>query len=454
MDRRNRVIDRRSRCLVQGTRGDGPVIYWMERDQRAADNWALLWAQQEALVRRKSLLVVYCYDPFREEISPRQKLFGSGGLAELHKRFSDVDIGFGLLEGDPARIIPETVSSYDAHLLVTDFNPLRYKQNLIKKVKRTLQVPFFEVDSHNIIPAWILSDKREYAAYTIRPKVKRLLDDYLTDFPALSTHPYPFRAAIPGFEPNQPLSFADQGEMVEVDWLTPGEQAARAAMKRALSSYLPVYDTLRNDPNAQAQSGLSPFLHFGQLSAQRLAWEVSRSDLSETVREDFLEELIVRRELADNYCLYEPNYDLFEGFTDWARKTLNEHRGDSRAFLYSREQFEQAETHEPLWNACQQELVIRGKLHGYLRMYWAKKILEWTASPEQALDFALYLNDHYSLDGCDPNGYTGVAWSIGGVHDRAWREREVFGKIRYMNEAGCRRKFDVDEYIKTVPSLT
>jgi deoxyribodipyrimidine photo-lyase len=198
------------------------------------------------------------------------------------------------------------------------------------------------------------------------------------------------------------------------------------------------------------QSGLSPYLHFGQLSPQRLAWLVARSVLPAEAKDPFLEELIVRRELADNFCLFEPFYDQFAGFPDWARTTLNQHRQDKREYLYSLADLEAGTTHERLWNACQRDLIRNGRLHGYLRMYWAKKILEWTADPETALEYAITLNDRYSLDGRDPNGYAGIAWSIGGVHDRAWRERSVFGKIRYMNIAGCRRKFDVDGYINSV----
>jgi deoxyribodipyrimidine photo-lyase len=158
----------------------------------------------------------------------------------------------------------------------------------------------------------------------------------------------------------------------------------------------------------------------------------------------------VRRELSDNYCLYNPQYDSFEGVPAWAKKTLNKHRIDRRVFLYTISQFENAETHDELWNAAQEELFIKGKMHGYLRMYWAKKILEWTASPEEAIAISIYLNDKYSLDGRDPNGYSGIAWAIGGLHDRAWVERPVFGKVRYMNDTGCRRKFDVSAYIRKV----
>ena len=229
-----------------------------------------------------------------------------------------------------------------------------------------------------------------------------------------------------------------------------GETAAMQAAKCFVHSKLQNYPDTRNNPCLDGQSGLSPYLHFGQLAPQRLAWMVRFSEVPLEAKEIFLEELIVRRELADNFCLYEPSYDSLAGFPAWARKTLEEHRGDKRNYVYSLADFEESNTHEALWNACQYDLVQTGKLHGYLRMYWAKKILEWTCDPETALDCAIILNDRYSLDGRDPNGYTGIAWSVGGVHDRAWSERSVFGKIRYMNEAGCRRKFDVDGYIKSV----
>ena len=192
---------------------------------------------------------------------------------------------------------------------------------------------------------------------------------------------------------------------------------------------------------------MSPYLHFGQISAQRVALDVKAFQGNKESEAAFLEELIIRRELSDNFCLYNSNYDSFEGFPNWAKETLNKHRKDKRDFIYTKEEFELAATHEYLWNAAQTELVITGKMHGYMRMYWAKKILEWTKSPEEALSIAVYLNDKYELDGRDPNGYVGCAWSIGGVHDRAWTERNVIGKIRYMNLNGAKRKFDVEEYV-------
>ena len=449
MQKRNDNIDRRSRVIQKGKRGDGPVVYWMSREQRVADNWALLWAQQEALSRERGLQVIYCYDPIHCCRTPRHAVFVLHGLAELQQRLSGYNIGFFLLEGEPVESISAHLRRHDCHLLATDFSPLRNKRHLLEQLCGRLVLPIVEIDSHNIIPAWTASGKKEYGAYTIRPKINRLLPDYLTDFPELQVHPYEAASAAQPIAVSRLAAQAKNLSAGELCWLTSGENAAQRAMRRALSS-LEDYAQNRNDPTKDAQSGMSPYLHFGQLSPQRLAWEVYHSSLSQDTRECYLEELIVRRELADNFCLYEPCYDGFAGFPDWARKSLDEHRNDIREFRYSLEEFKQAQTHEPLWNSCQLDLVKRGKLHGYLRMYWAKKILEWSAGPEEALEYAIALNDTYSIDGSDPNGYAGIAWAIGGVHDRAWRERSVYGKIRYMNEAGCRRKFDVDRYLEKV----
>ncbi len=447
MLQRNRDIDRRSRLLAQGARGAGPVVYWMSRDQRVLDNWALLWAQQEALIREKALCVVFCLGPDLHITDRRNRPFMLQGLAELQKRLARYNIGFHLLEGSPAKTLPGFLAAHHAHLLAADFDPLRGAKKGKEELLRSLSLPYVEIDAHNIIPVWITSEKKEYGAYTIRPKINRLFGDYLTDFPPLSRHPYP---GPPGTPPGR---LPGDNFQTNKRRFRPGEQAAAEAMAEALLHRLPRYSEDRNNPCLPGQSDLSPYLHFGHLSAQRLAWSVYHSELADAVKKDFLEELVVRRELADNYCYYEPDYDRFRGFPEWARKTMDDHRHDKRRYCYCLEDLEQAGTHEPLWNACQRDLVANGKLHGYLRMYWAKKILEWTSGPEEALAYAIILNDRYSLDGCDPNGYTGIAWSIGGIHDRAWPERQVFGKVRYMNENGCRRKFDVDSYIQSIAAL-
>ena len=237
--------------------------------------------------------------------------------------------------------------------------------------------------------------------------------------------------------------------MKEINWLTPGSQAAHILLASFIKEKLPYYETLSNDPTKDMQSNLSPYLHLGQLSPGRVALSLLRCQKITYATESFLEELIIRRELADNFCFYNSHYDDVNAFHPWAQKTLAEHFDDERVYCYPLRDFEQARSHDELWNAAQRQMITTGKMHGYVRMYWAKKILEWSESPYQAMKIAIYLNDKYQLDGRDPNGYAGIAWSIGGVHDRAWGEREIFGKIRYMNYKGMKRKFDIKVYIES-----
>jgi deoxyribodipyrimidine photo-lyase len=299
------------------------------------------------------------------------------------------------------------------------------------------------------VPCFYVSQKQEFGAYTIRPKIHKHLLEFLDEFPKLKKMKTSSLLSSNKIEWEKVFASLNVDENVKpVSWLKPGEKAAHKTLKEFIENKLDKYVELRNDPNADVLSNLSPYLHFGQISAQRIALIVSGLG-NHPSAESFLEELIVRRELSDNFCYYNSDYDSFKGFPEWAKKTLSAHKKDEREFIYSLKKFEEAKTHEDLWNAAQMQLVSTGKLHGYMRMYWAKKILEWSKSPEEALKISIYLNDKYELDGRDPNGYTGCAWAIGGVHDRAWAERPVYGKIRYMNRNGSKRKFDIVKYIKT-----
>ncbi len=445
MIQKDKNITGRSRLVCQGQRGCGPVVYWMERDLRLVDNWALLFAQQEALIRKKPLHILLAIEPETLIRPSLQTSFKLHGIGKLSQQSPKLNIKLSFIAGKNTEVVAEYSRIVDCHLLVTDFSPLRNKKKSLVKIAQEITSPCIEVDAHNVIPAWLASPKKEYGAYTIRPKIHRILPDYLTDFPDLSKHPFSDPQIIQ-HNLEEVGKILPQYNGVECGKYIPGPTAAEEQVRDFILNKLSGYDKLRNNPNVEGQSGLSPYLHFGQLSPQRLAYLVFHANADQATKEVYLEELIVRRELADNYCLYEDNYDTFAGFHPWAQKTLNEHREDIREHSYTLEQLENAKTHEELWNSCQRDLVNNNKLHGFLRMYWAKKILEWTVSPEEALYTANYLNDKYSIDGSDPNGYTGTAWSIGGVHDRAWAERNVFGKIRYMNERGCRRKFNVDEY--------
>jgi deoxyribodipyrimidine photo-lyase len=319
---------------------------------------------------------------------------------------------------------------------------------------KAVSVPFYEVDAHNIVPCWLASPKQEYNAYTFRRKINVLLPEFLDNFPDVKRHPYRWNGDISSIDWEKVRNTLYMDISVpKLVWAKSGESEAHKVLDCFIDKKLNDYELLRNDPNRDGQSNLSPYIHFGQISAQRIALEIQKSNKKRESYEAFLEELIVRRELSDNFCYYNDLYDSFDGFPKWAKDTLNQHRNDEREYLYSVSQFENAQTHDDLWNISQLQMVKYGKMHGYMRMYWAKKILQWTESPEEALEIAIYLNDKYELDGRDPNGYVGIAWSIGGVHDRAWSERPVFGKIRYMSYNGCKSKFNVNEYIERVEKL-
>lgn len=432
--------------LKKGNDGVGPLVYWMSRDQRINDNRALAFAQEVALEHKRELHIVFGLNDSFLGATKRHFAFLLKGLDELNNKASGLNIKFTLLLGDPIETVSKYLNDNNAYSVVVDFDPLKIKRFWKKEVASSIECSMIEVDAHNIIPCRILSNKEEFAAYTIRPKVKKLLPEYLGNIPEIIKHPF-------GSISNKPLDYdlnKFDSSVGEVSNFIPGEPAATKMMTNFINNKLSRYNELRNDPANNFQSDLSPYLHFGQISAERIAFEVNKSELKNDLKESFLEELIVRRELADNYCFYNKNYDNFQGFHAWAQQSLNIHREDTREFIYSVEQFELAKTHDKYWNAAQLEMVKYGKMHGYMRMYWAKKILEWTKSPEEAQEIAIYLNDRYELDGRDPNGYTGIAWSIGGVHDRAWTERAVFGKIRYMNEGGLKRKFDIERYAKNI----
>jgi deoxyribodipyrimidine photo-lyase len=448
------VDSRRVRLVKDGQEGRGPVAYWMSRDQRVRDNWALFHAQKLALQKGRGLEVFFCLKPGFPGAGLRHYAFMLRGLREVSASLGKLSIPFHLLEGDPPHVIPDFCDDRSVGVLVTDFSPLKIKAEWTIGVAEGIEIPIQEVDAHNVVPCWVASQKAEYGAYTIRPKIASLLDEFLTRIPAVKPHSRNAKPQTEGTDWSKVLErVSPDREVPEVAWVKPGEEAAASRLRTFLRDILPRYSRDRNDPNGNGQSELSPYLHYGQLSAQRVALSVSRSKVEEEAKSDFLEELVVRRELSDNFCFHNPSYDRFQGFPEWARKTLNEHRSDPREYDYSLRELEEGRTHDDLWNAAQREMVVRGKMHGYMRMFWAKKILEWTEFPEAAMEAAITLNDRYELDGRDPNGYTGVAWSIGGVHDRAWRERPVFGKIRYMNRSGCERKFDVPAYIDRISGM-
>uniref|UniRef100_A0A3Q4BSE5 Deoxyribodipyrimidine photo-lyase n=1 Tax=Mola mola TaxID=94237 RepID=A0A3Q4BSE5_MOLML len=431
--------------VKQGSEG---VLYWMSRDHRVQDNWALVHAQQLAVKENLPLHVCFCLHVPKSELSTlRHYSFMLKGLQEVAQECRTLDIQFHLLHGSAGDVLPGFVSDRSLGAVVADFCPLREPLKSLEDVKKKLVSPS-SVDAHNIVPCWVTSPKLEYAARTIRGKITKLLPEFLTDFPPVEKHPYTATRTAKPVDWNKTLASMEVDRAVgETEWAKPGTKAGMAMLESFIDVRLKLFDTLRNDPNAVALSQLSPWIRFGHVSAQQVALQVQRGGKKAGVSvSSFIEELVVRRELTDNFCFYNQKYDCVEGAYEWAQKTLKDHAKDKRQYIYTCEQLEKAKTHDKLWNGAQYQMVTEGKMHGFLRMYWAKKILEWTPSPEEALSTALYLNDRYELDGQDPNGFVGCMWSICGIHDQGWAERPIFGKIRYMNYKGCLRKFDVARF--------
>jgi deoxyribodipyrimidine photo-lyase len=440
------INSKRVRNLKKGRETEGHVLYWMSRDQRVYDNWALIHAIELAENEDQSVIVVFALSVSYPGATWRHYDFMLKGLKKVEEKLSRLNIPFYILIGDPVETVPFFIRQHRVSKLVVDFDPLKIKENWKKQIIGQVEIPVEEVDAHNIVPCWIASEKTEFSAFTIRPKIKKWLPEFMDEFPPIVRQRGTFYSHRINWEAIS-ISVKTDHSVRPVEWLTPGEAGASVVFEQFLEQKLEKYAAKKNDPNEKFTSGLSPYLHFGHISAQRIALEITRNIPRNENTDSFLEELIIRKELSDNFCYYNPKYDQIDGVPAWARNTLNDHRDDIREHIYTSQEFEEGRTHDHLWNAAQQQMVSTGNMSGYLRMYWAKKILEWSESPEAALHTALYLNDKYQLDGRDPNGYAGCAWSIGGVHDRAWGERNVFGKVRYMNRSGCNRKFDVEKYI-------
>ncbi len=456
------VDERRVRILREGNVGSGPVLYVMGRDFRAQDNWALLYAQEQAKKHKVPLGVLVHFGRNLVQTNERHHSFLVEGLQETATELESNGIPFFLTFGNWEQEVKQFVEVHEIGLIVTDFSPLHESRWWWDEVSHGVAVPIHEVDAHNVVPAWLVSDKQEFAAYTFRRKVHKLLPEFLVKFPKLEPHPYDWGVSKTACWPRG----VDKNGCALIDWegvrkfrkfdssvrpvtsIKSGGKTALQILDIFIKEKIKNYDQYRNDPTRDVLSQLSPYIRFGQISAQRIAYEVKKLRRDVKSRDSFLEELIVRRELAENFCFYNDNYDNFDGVPSWAKESLSEHKKDKRDYIYTLKQFEKSETHDLLWNAAQTELVENGKMHGFMRMYWAKKILEWTKTPEEAIKISILLNDRYSLDGRDPNGYAGVLWSIGGLHDRAWAKRPVFGKVRYMNYSGCKRKFDVETYIQ------
>lgn len=430
-------------------------------NRRVDSNHALVHAV--SLAKELGLPVLYYESLTRLDPGANDRLytFILEGVPEQARRLAALGIGYCFYlrqrRSDPDDVLYRLAE--DAACVVSDDYPVFIAARNNASVAAKLNVRYEVADSSCIVPMSRL-EKREYAAYTIRPKIRKLLPEYLRpcppievarrwDLPLPAFHSAVTESAIPSLVADCEI---DHSVAPSISF-TGGRLAAEQALRVFLDQNLCRYARERNEPSAHATSGLSPYLHFGQISSLEIALAVKQYAAEHSlIAEEYLEELIVRRELSFNYVRHVESPASLGNLPNWARETLLRHAADPREPSYAYEQFEQAQTHDALWNACQKEMLLRGKIHGYYRMYWGKKIIEWSPTCQDALETMVRIHDRYALDGRDPNTYTGILWCFG-LHDRPWQTRPIFGSIRYMTYEGMKRKTGVDAYLREIAEL-
>jgi deoxyribodipyrimidine photo-lyase len=432
------------------------VIYWMSQTHRANFNHSLEFAIDLSNAYRKPLLVYFPITDRYKYSNARYYKFMLDGILEAKKSIEERGIKFVIEKVDDIKQRVVEISR-DAFALITDKAYLKFYRRLNQYVADKLDIPVYEVESDVCVPVEIVSDRLEPYAFGFRKKIYSIMDAFIVE---LKPREVKIKSVSLDFGIGE-LTLKDSLEILDIlnidksVSLSPfvgGYSQARKYLEEFIERKLHKYKDFRSHPELDYQSNLSPYLHFGQISPIEVVLEVlSKYGKDENV-DSFFNELIVWRELARNFCYYNPNYNHYEGIPDWAKETLEEHKKDRREYIYTLEELESAKTHDEYWNSAQLELLKTGKMHNYMRMYWCKKIIEWTDDPKQAFDIACYLNDKYELDGRDPNGYAGISWCFG-THDRPWKERKIFGKVRYMSASGLEAKFDIKKYVEKVKGL-
>jgi deoxyribodipyrimidine photo-lyase len=423
------------------------VLYWMQTAQRVHYNHALVTAGSLANKFDLPLLVYLGLTEKYPEANLRHFQFMLEGLAETSEELKKRNIKMVVWLIDPVEGVVSLAEN--AAAVVTDFAYLKISEERIFRAAKYIKTKFFAVESNVIVPVRSVSFKEEYSAATFRPKIMKLINIYLNKVWDVKVHHSSLDIKLKSINLAYPQAILDEmnidRSVAAVDWIKGGTSRAVRLLNSFIKKKLDEYPEKRNHPSLDFSSHMSPYLHFGQISPVFIAQKILGTN--SPGRDVFLEELIVRRELSFNFVYYNKNYDSTDSLPGWAMESLLKHESDRREYAYSKIEFEKARTHDPYWNAAQNELVATGKLHSYMRMYWGKKIIEWTEGPDTAFEYMVYLNNKYALDGRDPNSYAGIAWCMG-KHDRPWGERPVFGKVRYMNDKGLERKFDMKLYLK------
>ena len=416
------------------------ILYLVSRAIRFKDNQALYTAQKKALNQNAQLICLFNYYPNYPYANLRNMHFLLSGLLEMSQKLNKHNIPLLFRQGNLIENINDLRNDFDITNIITEqhvLKPILKAHDLLSEYCYSNMIEFLKVNTACVVPVDETSLKLEYAAKTIRPKIMSKYKSYLLNFYPIQIHPQSIN--IESFNQIQFNNFFTQNKLEELSLskLIPGEDAANAQLEHFIEHGLKNYAN-RNEYDSQGQSYLSAYLHFGMLSPLKMIRDVENSQHENAPL--FVEEALVRRELAENYCYYCKDYDSIKGAWTWAQNTLNQHINDPREYTYTLEKFEKAETHDDLWNFCQMKIVTDGYLHSYLRMYWAKMVLYWTKTPQDAIDLLIHLNDKYMLDGRDPNGYTGIMWSVAAVHDRPWFDRPVIGLVRAMGKDGTLKK--------------
>lgn len=477
-EERTRLLTSTNITLAETKNGEdasSSIVYWMQRDVRTVDNWALLFAADLAERQNLPLHVVHVLNPpastpegeipTLEDMgtTERHGKFLLGGLRLVHEELKEKSVPLHVLcppsHDKVSQVLEEQVlKELSPCAVICDFHAIRHYRKWMEVDGKTLcekhKIPLWQVDAHNVVPVWHAADKRQVGARTLRPRIHKKVPDFLQKFPKFKGNEHCNKDILPDsveFDMDAYEKFLEWDTSVEeVKSIEPGTEAAKKRFEAFVTGGLAKFDQLRNDPNYNSIcSNLSPWINHGHISFQRCMMAIKKLNRHASGSAAYIEEGLIRRELSDNFLFYTPeDYDQLSAAAGWAQETLETHSNDEREYVYSTKELEQGETHDDLWNAAQLQLLREGGMHGFLRMYWAKKILEWTESPEAALKTSQYFNDKFALDGRDPNGFVGVGWSIMGIHDQGWKEREVFGKIRFMNYNGCKRKFKVPDFVK------
>ncbi len=443
------IFSDRIKLIKKGTPKGKYIIYWMQGAFRLCYNHSLEFAIYLSNELQLPLVVLVILNLSYPEANYRSFRFFLEGVEDIYNKLKDRNISLHLRVGEFDKVMDQYKNL--AHIIITDKSYLLYLKLTKLEILKSINATCYEVDTNLLVPVEIASNKIEYGAYTLRPKIQKIYEKFLNDF-------LDFEYKGPYVEPMIEVNFKhyfdtelkNKTEYVAPIELNGGQKAAEGVLRDFIQNKFSYYLQHRSDPTLSVESNLSFYLHFGHISPIKILRQLPKADYKNY--EAFFEQLIVRRELAHNFTFYADSNKFFNYLPLWAKNTLNEHKNDKKDYIYDKEAFEKAATHDKYWNAAQVELLKTGKIHNYMRMYWGKKIIEWSKNLTEAYTTMIYLNNKYALDGRDPNSYASILWCFG-LHDRPFRERNIFGKVRYMSENGLKSKFDIEKYCQKWHSI-